>query len=76
MQYLLVDSRQRFLGTLTCEASLHVGDVFQNENSHSYAVVGLNQSRQRSPRTPSLTVVRINPKSQQSPNRVVGKLEV
>lgn len=61
MEYLLVDSRQRFLGTLNRSETLSVGDLFQDHNDRTYAVVGTNWSNYRHNRLRSLTVVRINP---------------
>lgn len=58
MQYLLVDSHQRFLGTLKSEKKMTLGDVFQTEESQTYTVVGINQARQHSNLLKSLTVVR------------------
>lgn len=59
MEYLLVDSHQRFLGTLNYTEALSVGDVFQNEE-RTYAVVGKNWANQQTARLQSLTVVRVN----------------
>jgi hypothetical protein len=44
MEYLLIDSHQRFLGTLRSDRSFCVGDIFQNDKSQSYTVVGVNWS--------------------------------
>jgi hypothetical protein len=63
MQYLLVDTHQRLLGTLNIDKALAVGDTFENHNAQSYTVVGLNWFKQR-PQTPSLTVI---------PTRAVAK---
>ncbi len=60
MQYLLVDSHQRFLGTLKSEKKMTLGDVFQTEEAQTYTVVGVNQARQHSNLLKSLTVVRGN----------------
>jgi hypothetical protein len=57
MQYLLVDAHQRFLGTFISTESLSVGDTFKNHNDQAYTVVGLNWSRQTTPKAPSLTVI-------------------
>lgn len=56
MQYLLVDTHQRPLGTLISDKTFAVGDTFQNHDSASYTVVGLNWFRQRS-HAQSLTVI-------------------
>lgn len=56
MQYLLIDTHQRLLGTLNSEKTLEVGDTFENSNAQTYTVVGLNWFKQR-PQTPSLTVI-------------------
>jgi hypothetical protein len=63
MQYLLIDAHKRFLGTLTSQETLSVGDVFQSPNEQTYAVVGLNWSTQRNPETQSLTVIPVNNRS-------------
>ncbi|MBF2002634.1 MAG: hypothetical protein IGS50_02985 [Synechococcales cyanobacterium C42_A2020_086] len=60
MQYLLVDTHQRLLGTLNSEKALSVGDTFQNHDAQSYTVVGLNWFKQRS-HSQSLTVIPVNP---------------
>ncbi|MCU0525841.1 MAG: hypothetical protein MUF72_13545 [Elainella sp. Prado103] len=56
MQYLLIDTHQRPLGTFISEKTLGVGDTFQNKNAESFTVVGLNWFQQR-PNTQSLTVI-------------------
>lgn len=57
MQYLLVDSHQRFLGTFNSSETFAVGDTFQNHDETTYAVIGLNWSRQTTPKGPALTVM-------------------
>ncbi len=57
MQYLLMDAHQRFLGTFSSQATLIVGDTFQNQNNQTYAVVGMNWSGQKSTKTQALTVI-------------------
>jgi hypothetical protein len=53
MQYLLIDTHQRPLGTLISDKTFVVGDTFQNHDSATYTVVGLNWFKQRQ----SLTVI-------------------
>lgn len=60
MEYVLIDSHQRFLGTFRAERMMSIGDIFQNTNAQTYAVIGINQARQRSRALQSLTVVRVN----------------
>jgi hypothetical protein len=57
MQYLVMDLRQRFLGTIDQGKAMVVGDVFQANDAKSYTVVRIDQSR--SPHKPikSLTVI-------------------
>jgi hypothetical protein len=57
MQYLVMDLRQRFLGTIDRTTSIAVGDVFQTNDTKSYTVVRIEASR--SPHKPikSLTVI-------------------
>jgi hypothetical protein len=57
MQYLLVDSHKRFLGTYNSSETFAVGDTFQDDDDTTYAVIGLNWSRQTTPKGPSLTVM-------------------
>lgn len=59
MQYLLVDPHQRFLGTFHSKESLAVGDTIQCSNANTYAVVGMDWSRQTAAKSPSLTVIRV-----------------
>lgn len=59
MQYLLIDTHQRPLGTFISEKALGVGDTFQNQNAESFTVVGLNWFKQR-PNTQSLTVIPVS----------------
>lgn len=61
MQYVLIDSHQRFLGTHISEKSMGIGDVFQHEQAHTYTVVGVHQAQQRRIAFQSLTVVRNRP---------------
>jgi hypothetical protein len=63
MQYLLIDTHQRPLGTLKSDKAFAVGDTFENGNAQSYTVIGLNWFNQR-PQTQSLTVI---------PTRLVAK---
>lgn len=56
MQYLLIDTHQRLLGTLNSEKSFSVGDTFESSNAQTYTVIGLNWFKQRS-QGPSLTVI-------------------
>lgn len=53
MQYLLVDPRQRLLGTINSDKVFSVGDTFENSNAQTYTVIGLNWFKQRQ----SLTVI-------------------
>lgn len=56
MQYLLMDTHQRPLGTLISDKTFVVGDTFQNSNAETFTVVGLNWFRQRT-HANSLTVI-------------------
>ncbi|MDX1976812.1 MAG: hypothetical protein SFT94_03985 [Pseudanabaenaceae cyanobacterium bins.68] len=57
MQYLVMDLRQRFLGTIDRHSAMAVGDVFQAQDTKSYQVVRIETAR--SPHKPlqSLTVI-------------------
>ncbi len=48
MQYLLIDTHQRPLGTLISDKSFAVGDTIQSQNAETFTVVGLNWFKQRS----------------------------
>jgi hypothetical protein len=61
MQYLLIDTHQRPLGTLISDKTFAVGDTFQN-HAASYTVVGLNWFKQR-PNAQSLTVIPVHTQS-------------
>lgn len=61
MQYLLVDSHQRFLGMFKSDKRMSLGDRFEHEGTQTYTVVGVNQSRRHSRALDSLTVVKMNP---------------
>jgi hypothetical protein len=56
MQYLLIDTRKRPLGTLVSDKSFAVGDIVQNQNAETFTVVGLNWFKERS-HGQSLTVI-------------------
>ena len=56
MQYLLMDTHQRPLGTLNSDKEFAVGDTLQNHNAQNYTVIALNWFKQRS-QGPSLTVI-------------------
>ncbi len=58
MQYLLVDTRQRPLGTMNSDKVYSVGDTLHNHDAQGYTVIGLNGFKQMS-QTPSLTVIPI-----------------
>ncbi|MBW4655573.1 MAG: hypothetical protein KME20_21410 [Kaiparowitsia implicata GSE-PSE-MK54-09C] len=60
MQYLLMDSHHRFLGTFQSKKMLIVGDTFQNNGAQTYAVVGTDWGNQgQQPK--SLTVMLVKP---------------
>jgi len=56
MQYLLVDTRQRPLGTMNSDKVYSVGDTLQNHDDQGYTVIGLNGFKQLA-QTQSLTVI-------------------
>lgn len=56
MQYLLIDTHKRLLGTHHSDRALVVGDTFQNQNAQAYTVVGLNWFKERT-QGQSLTVI-------------------
>lgn len=56
MQYLLVDTHQRPLGTLRSDKVFSVGDTLDHQNDQIYTVIGLNGFKQLS-QTQSLTVI-------------------
>jgi hypothetical protein len=57
MKYLMVDLHQRFLGSITQEPPLAVGDTFATPN-RSYTVVGIQLARE--PDVRSVTVIAAN----------------
>ena len=56
MQYLLIDTHQRPLGTMNSDKSFAVGDTLQNRNAEVFTVVGLNWFKQRT-HAQSLTII-------------------
>ncbi|PSB15159.1 hypothetical protein C7B76_14330 [filamentous cyanobacterium CCP2] len=62
MQYLLIDTHQRPLGTLKSDKTFAVGDTFEN-SAQSYTVIGLNWFNQHV-QSQSLTVI---------PTRLIAK---
>jgi len=56
MQYLLIDTLQRPLGTMNRDKSFAVGDTLQNRNAEVFTVVGLNWFKQRT-HAQSLTII-------------------
>jgi hypothetical protein len=60
MQYLVMDLRQRFLGTIDQGKTLVVGDVFQTNDTKSYTVVRIDASRSPHKQIKSLTVIAHN----------------
>jgi hypothetical protein len=59
MQYLLIDTHQRPLGTFISDKEMTVGDIVRTQNSGVFTVVGLNWFKQRS-NGQSLTVIPVN----------------
>lgn len=59
MQYLLIDTHQRPLGTFISDKVMAVGDTVQTQNAEFFTVVGLNWFKQRS-HAQSLTVIPVN----------------
>lgn len=57
MQYLVVDTHQRFLGSYTSSKALVVGDTFQAQNTKTYAVIGLTWAGHRDPGKRAVTVI-------------------
>lgn len=56
MQYLMMDVRNRFLGTLERTHPLAVGEVLEADNAKTYTVVRIDERRSGKP-APSITVV-------------------
>ena len=56
MQYLLIDTHHRPLGTMNSDKSFAVGDTLQNRNAEVFTVVGLNWFKQRT-HAQSLTII-------------------
>lgn len=57
MQYLMTDLHQRFIGALNYNKPLSVGDVFRADNTKSYTVVSINDTRNKSKDVKSVTVI-------------------
>lgn len=60
MEYLLLDTHCRFLGTLHCDRVLKVGDTFQNDHAQTYAIIGTDRSLHSGKHFQALTVVALN----------------
>jgi hypothetical protein len=67
MEYLLLDTHCRFLGTMNSDRALKVGDVFQNDHAQTYAIVGtdysLRQGRQQALRVVALQASAARPEA-------------
>jgi len=61
MQYLLMDTHRRLLGTLNSQKELAVGDTFQADSTGTYAVIGLDWNGLERPQAHSLTVIPVHP---------------
>jgi hypothetical protein len=57
MQYLMTDLHQRFVGSLHYNKPLAVGDVFRADNTKTYTVVSINDTRNQSKDVKSVTVI-------------------
>jgi hypothetical protein len=57
MQYLMTDLHQRFIGSLHYNKPLAVGDVFRADNTKTYTVVSINDTRNQSKDVKSVTVI-------------------
>ena len=57
MQYLMTDLHQRFIGSLHYNKPLTVGDIFRADNTKSYTVVSINNTRNQSKDVKSVTVI-------------------
>ncbi|OIP69681.1 MAG: hypothetical protein AUK48_14300 [Oscillatoriales cyanobacterium CG2_30_44_21] len=57
MQYLMTDLHQRFVGSLHYNKRLAVGDVFRADNTKTYTVVSINDTRNQSKDVKSVTVI-------------------
>lgn len=71
MDYLLIDARQRYLGTINSGKALSVGDHFQDQQNRSFTVIGVNWSRKYNSPMQSLTVVPIHQRVTSVENQVV-----
>jgi hypothetical protein len=47
MQYLLIDTHQRPLGTVISDKVFAVGDTLESQNEQAYTVISLNWFKQR-----------------------------
>lgn len=57
MQYLMSDLHQRFIGSLNYNKPLAVGDIFRADNTKTYTVVSINDTRNKSKDVKSVTVI-------------------
>jgi hypothetical protein len=57
MQYLMTDLHQRFIGSLNYNQPLAVGDVFRADNTKTYTVVSINDTRNKAKDVKSVTVI-------------------
>lgn len=73
MQYLLMDTHQRFLGIFKSQQVLSVGDTFQSQNAQTYAVIGMNWSG-RTPNSQSVTVIPIGSAPKEVDREPAGQL--
>ena len=55
MQYLMIDLHQRFIGALTQDSPLSVGDILRVGSSQNYRVVRVDKAR--NPAQKSVTVI-------------------
>lgn len=59
MEYVIVDARQRLIGTLRQIEPLKVGGTFTTEAKLTYAVLNIDQARRGRSDVQTLTVVKI-----------------
>jgi len=61
MQYLLMDTHRRLLGTLNSSQAFSIGDIVQAERIGTCAVIGLDWNGIGRSESHSLTVIPIHP---------------
>jgi hypothetical protein len=75
MEYVLVDARQRLIGTMRQAEPLSVGDMFTTDTQLTYAVLNVDRAARGRDDVHTVTVVKLHNRPGRAPAAAQGELQ-